>query len=192
MLSGASGELELYFEKQELLRQELRKLEDGTLAAGLKEQQAGLEQELEKLNAVMEQITKEQIGREGDCRAIRKDLEGFQEKLRILEEGFVVNEALLAEVRENLEKQAENTYRRKQNERLSELAGQEEQAADQRVIARNKFNRDYPAYGFTGVERENDVYDKVLEELKRDFEPKYKEEFEKQYQQVYYLSLIHI
>lgn len=145
-----------------------------------------MEQELEKLNAVMEQITKEQIGREGDCRAIRKDLEGFQEKLRILEEGFVVNEALLAEVRENLEKQAENTYRRKQNERLSELAGQEEQAADQRVIARNKFNRDYPAYGFTGVERENDVYDKVLEELKRDFEPKYKEEFEKQYQQVYY------
>lgn len=186
LLSGASGELELYFEKQELLRQELRKLEDGTLAAGLKEQQAGLEQELTKLNAVMEQITKEQIGREGDCRAIRKDLEGFQEKLRILEEGFVVNEALLAEVRENLEKQAENTYRRKQNERLSELAGQEEQAADQRVIARNKFNRDYPAYGFTGVERENDAYDKVLEELKRDFEPKYKEEFEKQYQQVYY------
>lgn len=58
-----------------------------------------MEQELEKLNAVMEQITKEQIGREGDCRAIRKDLEGFQEKLRILEEGFVVNEAILAEVR---------------------------------------------------------------------------------------------
>lgn len=185
-LSGAAGELELYFEKQELLKQELKKLEDGTLTARLKEQQAELEQELEKLNASMEQITKEQIGREGDCRAIRKELESFQEKLRILEEGFVVNENLLAEVKENLEKQAENTYRRKQNERLSELAGQEEQAADQRVIARNKFNRDYPAYGFTGVERQNDVYDKVLEDLRRDFEPKYKEEFEKQYRQVYH------
>ena len=185
-LAGAAGELEEYFEKQELLRQELKKLEDGTLTARLKEQQTELEQALEKLNAAMEQITKEQIGREGDCRAIQKELEGFQEKLRSLEEGFVVNEALLAEVKENLEKQAENTYRRKQNERLAQLTEQEEQTADQRVIARNRFNRDYPAYGFTGVERENDVYDKVLEELRRDFEPKYKEEFEKQYQQVYH------
>lgn len=185
-LSGAAGELEEYFEREELLQQELMKLEDGTLAARLKERQMELEQDLKRLDADLEQITKEQIGRESDCRAIRKELEGFQERLRSLEEGFAVNEALLLEVRENLERQAENTYRRKQNEKLTELARQEEQAADQRVIARNRFNRDYPAYGFTGVERENDAYDRILEELKQDFEPKYKVEFEKQYQQVYH------
>ena len=185
-LSGAAGELEEYFEREELLRRELKKLEDGTLAARLKERQMELEQDLKRLDADLEQITKEQIGRESDCRAIRKELEGFQERLRSLEEGFAVNEALLLEVRENLEGQAENTYRRKQNEKLTELARQEEQAADQRVIARNRFNRDYPAYGFTGVERENDAYDRILEELKQDFEPKYKVEFEKQYQQVYH------
>jgi uncharacterized protein YPO0396 len=36
------------------------------------------------------------------------------------------------------------------------------------------------------VEHENDVYDALLEQLQKDFEPKYKEEFEKQYRQVYH------
>ena len=41
-------------------------------------------------------------------------------------------------------------------------------------------------YGFTGIEHENDVYDKVLNQCRKDFEPKYKEEFDKQYNPVYY------
>ena len=47
------------------------------------------------------------------------------------------------------------------------------------------------SYGYTGVEHGNEVYDKVLEQCRKDFEPKYKEEFEQQYRLVY-LSLIHI
>ena len=42
------------------------------------------------------------------------------------------------------------------------------------------------AYGFTGVEHVNEVYDKVLEQCRKDFEPKYKEEFEQQYRLVYH------
>ena len=39
---------------------------------------------------------------------------------------------------------------------------------------------------FTGIEHENNVYDKVLNQCRKDFEPKYKEEFDKQYNLVYY------
>ena len=185
-LSSAGKELETYLEKRKMLEEELRRLEDGTFTARLKERLEGLNQALAELNRQMNRINKERIGREGDYRTVEKELGDFREKLANLTEGFTVNETLLAEVKGNLEKQTENTYRRKQHEQFARLGEQEEQAADQRTIARNHFNREYPAYGFTGVERDNDAYDKVLEQLQKDYEPKYKEEFEKQYRLVYH------
>ena len=62
----------------------------------------------------------------------------------------------------------------------------EETEREELQRSRNKFNNAYPAYGFTGIEHENDVYDKVLNQCRKDFEPKYKEEFDKQYNLVYY------
>lgn len=185
-LSGAAKELEAYLEKQETLKEEIKKLEDGTHTARLKEELAGLEEELAGLERRLNQINKERIGREGDYRAAEKEADDFRDKLAGLQEGFTVNEVLLSEVKESLNKQAENTYRRKMHEELSRLGELEETVSDQRTITRNKFNREYPAYGFTGVEHGNEGYDKVLEQLRQDFEPKYKEEFEKQYLLVYH------
>lgn len=68
-------------------------------------------------------------------------------------------------------------------ERLFE---KETKLQDERIKSRNAFNNTYPAYGFSGVEHDNEVYDKVLERCRKDFEPKYKEEFEKQYELVYH------
>lgn len=184
-LSEAAEELEHYIEKQEQLRQELKKLADGTLTAQLKARRDDLERAVADLEKTIDQVNKERIGRAGDQRAAEKERESFKEKLALLQEGFVVNEELLAEVKEHLETQSEASYRRKQSELLARLSEQEEQETDQRAMARNHFNREYPAYGFTGVERENDVYDKVLCQLRQDFEPQYKEEFEKQYRLVY-------
>lgn len=184
-LSKASNELENYLERQEQLARELENLEDGTLTARLKKRKEVLEQKIAELSHVQEQINKERIGREGDLRTVEKELRDFQEKLSVLQEGFRSDEALLAEVRENLGTQSENVYRRKQHEQFQRLGEQETQLEEQRIMARNRFNREYPAKGFTGIERENDVYDNLLEELKRDYEPKYKEEFEKQYLLVY-------
>lgn len=184
-LSQASNELENYLEKQEQIARELKNLEDGTLTARLKKQKELLEQNITELSRVQEQVNKERIGREGDYRTVEKELRDFQEKLSVLQEGFRPDEALLAEVRENLGTQSENVYRRKQHEQFQRLGERQTQLEEQRIVARNRFNREYPAKGFTGIERENDVYDHLLEELKRDYEPKYKAEFEKQYLLVY-------
>lgn len=184
-LSRASGELENYLEKQDQLVRELKDLEDGKRTAQLKEQKEVLEQSIRELDQISEQVNKERIGREGDCRAAKKELRDFQERLSTLQEGFRADDLLLAEVRENLGTRNEAAYRRKQYDLSQRLAGQETQLEEQRIMARNRFNREYPTFGFTGVEHENDVYDQLLEEMKRDYEPKYKEEFEKQYRQVY-------
>lgn len=184
-LSQASSELEKYLEKQDQLARELKKLEDGTLTTQLKKQKETLERDIEELNRMQRQIQKERIGREGDYRTAEKEIRDLGEKFAMLREGFHADEALLEEVRNNLGTQSEAAYRRKQQELSQGLAGKEGQMEEQRILARNRFNREYPAYGFTGVEHENDVYDQLLEKLKQDFEPKYKEEFEKQYRQVY-------
>ncbi len=184
-LSQSAGELETYLEKQEQLSRELKNLEDGTLTAQLKRKKELLEQNIADLARSQEQVNKERIGREGDFRTAEKELRDFQEKLTSLQEGFRPDDLLLLEVRENLGKQAETVYRRKQHEQSQRLAERESELEEQRILARNRFNREYPTHGFTGIERENDVYDKLLEEMKQDYEPRYKAEFEKQYLQVY-------
>ncbi len=185
-LSRSAGELEEYLERQGQLRRELKELEDGTLTAQLKERRRTLEDALRGLEEDLEKVNRERIRREGDKRGAEKELRDFREKLQYLQEGFVVNADLLAEVKENLKVQTEASYRRKQSQLLEVLGKQEEEAEGARALARSQFNREYPAYGFTGVERENDVYDKLLEQLKKDFQPKYRDEFEKQYRLVYH------
>ncbi len=185
-LSGASEELAFYLEKRERLQRELKELEDGTRILQLKERHSRLETAIAELEGKLEQISKERIGRAGDQKAVEKEIQDFEDKLSGLQMGFVANEALLAEVKEKLAGQSELAYRRKQSEKLSRLSEDEEQKAEQRVMVRNRFNREYPSYGFSGVERENDLYDGLLERLEQDYEPKYKEEFEKQYLLVYH------
>lgn len=185
-LSYAAQELEKYLKKQVRLKEELKELEDGTLTSELKARKKNLEQSIEELAQAIEQVNKERIGRGGDQRSAEKDLEYYKEKLAELTQGFAANEALEREVKESLDVMSETAYRRKQSENLQKLTEQEQQTADQRAIERNQFNREYPAYGFTGVERDNEVYDKVLDQLRKDYEPKYKEEFEKQYRLVYH------
>lgn len=63
---------------------------------------------------------------------------------------------------------------------------QEEEVRDLLTRARNQFNQAYPSYTLTGVEHENVSYDRILSQCRQDFEPKYKDEFQKQYDPIYH------
>ena len=115
-LSKAHRELEVYLDKREQLAKELKELEDGTLTAELKAQKALLEQGIAELSRIQERVNKERIGREGDLRAAQKEYGDFQDRLSALQEGFRADDRLLAEVREGLEFQSEDAYRRKQHD----------------------------------------------------------------------------
>ena len=117
---------------------------------------------------------------------IESNIKSFSEKINFLTEGFVVNEQLQNEVTDALKVQSEAAYKRDKTKEKDALETLEETEREELQRSRNKFNNAYPAYGFTGIEHENDVYDKVLNQCRKDFEPKYKEEFDKQYNLVYH------
>ncbi len=185
-LASAADELEAYYRKQEKLKEELRELEDGTRTAELKNEQKQLESDVADREEKAQTIQKEQIRLGGVLESAERDIRDLTVKLEELTTGFVQDEALTAEVNEEIRKRTEASYRQQVRAHLDRLDEREAELSDERTIARNRFNREYPAYGFTGVEHSNDVYDKVLQRCREDFEPKYKEEFKKQYELVYH------
>lgn len=68
---------------------------------------------------------------------------------------------------------------------MEQLKQEEEKEENARYGSRMQYLREFPMRDFAGVEKENTVYDQRLEECRKDFEPKYKEEFEQQYRLVY-------
>lgn len=185
-LSSASDELEEYCRKQERLQKELKELEDGTRTAELKAEQKKLETDIAEKEKTSREIQREQIRIGGAIRAAERDMEDLRSKLEELTTGFVENNELTEEVSAQIAKRTESAYRQSVKAQFDRLAEKETELVDERTIARNRFNREYPAYGFTGVEHSNEVYDHVLERCRKDFEPKYKEEFRKQYELVYH------
>ncbi|MBS6396090.1 MAG: AAA family ATPase [Clostridiales bacterium] len=185
MLSQSAVQLEEYYKKQEALEQALRELEDGTLIAGLKEQQKKLSAVIRELNTSIAALQGQMIQRTEDKGKAESEIHARRESLERLLEGFVQNPQLEEEVKAALEKQSENGYRNQKNRELETLRELEEAQQENRFKARMQFNREYPSYGFSGMEKENDAYDGVLEKCRKDFEPQYKEEFRKQCDQVY-------
>ena len=185
-LSSAADELEEYYRKQEKLQKELKELEDGTRTAELKAEQEMLETDVTEKEQASQNIQKEQIRLGGVVQTAERDIRELKSKLDELTTGFVENKELTEEVTAEIAKRTESAYRQSVKTQFERLAEKEAEFADERTIARNRFNREYPAYGFTGVEHSNEVYDQVLERCRKDFEPKYKEEFRKQYELVYH------
>lgn len=185
-LAGAAEELEEYYRRQERLRRELEELKNGTLAADLRRREETLTAQIREAEQEAQKLQKEQI-RIGEMKGrAERDIRDLEERLAALRQGFEPDENLLAEVKEALAKKSEAACRQEEKNRMEALTSQEEKARDERTRARNAFNNAYPSYGFTGVEHENDVYDKTLERCRRDFEPEYKKEFQKQYELVYH------
>ena len=90
------------------------------------------------------------------------ELKNLSEKLEAELEGYVSNESIEQEVLQELEKNQEHIYRRQKLKELEKLRQEIETESDERAEARNHFNKAYPAYGFTGVEHGNEVYDKAV------------------------------
>ena len=185
-LSKAAEQLQDYYEKQEKLRLEVEELKRGDRTVELKKKKQELQELLKKNAEILEGIQSEVLQYTKTQGQIESNIKSFSEKINFLTEGFVVNEQLQNEVTEALKIQSEAAYKREKTKEKDALEALEETEREELQKSRNKFNNAYPAYGFTGIEHKNDVYDKVLNQCGRDFEPKYKDEFDKQYNLVYH------
>ncbi|MEI3189051.1 MAG: hypothetical protein V8S38_05065 [Lachnospiraceae bacterium] len=184
-LSQAAADLERYYKKQEKLEQEIRELQNGSLTAQLEAQKEELTAKQQEQNRKVGMLQAEMIEHIRVQGSIESDVKKYEENLAALSEGFVENEELAAEVSEQLLTQSETSYRNRMTRELTSLQELEQEQQENRSRARMDFNRIYASYGLSGVEKENDAYDRILEQCQRDYEPQYKEEFRMQCDQVY-------
>lgn len=185
-LSRAAGKLQEYFEKQEKLQKEIDRLRNGSFIQGLEKQQKELQEKLGDCKAQTQNIDRSMIRLTETKGLAESDIKNFTEKLEELMMGYIRNEELEAEVLKTLQSRSENSYRNQQMKHLVDLEEYAQTYKENRGKARMRFNREYPAIGFSGEEKDNQVYDNLLEKYRGDFEPQYKEEFQKQCDLVYH------
>lgn len=184
-LSKAGENLKKYNQEADLLQEEIRKLEQGTMIQHLQEQEKELKGIIRDLEGKKERLQKEEIQWSVQKGKLEQEI---REKTRSLEEltkGFTPDPNLQQQVMEVISGKRQGEFRREQRKKLEQAMQTQIQETEERGLARARFNRAFPAFDFGGMEQDNTVYDQLLERCERDFEPEYKAQFEKQYKLVY-------
>ena len=185
-MAGASEELEVYYEKEAVLRQEIRELKEGSLIRELNDRKQQLNDAIAKIEKQQEVLRSQLYSFSEKRGEIQKDLSVIRQRLADLMEGFVENSSIRQEMEEALTEKTEPVYRRELEQKSQDLEQKKIHWSDQRQSARTRFNQQYPTYGFDGAEHSNSVYDQILFQCKNDYEPKYLKEFNRQYDMVYH------
>lgn len=166
------------------LRQDIARLREGEYKE-LQEQKNRLE-ERKKAKRIQQN---ENQNLTNERNRIKSQKEGEIGRLRMdLEEksiGYRADAEIEAAVTEQLKTRSGQVIRNRLFAQISALEEQEQREAETLQNARNRFNREYPSVGFNGMEKDNTVYDQLLQDYQKDYEPKYESEFEKQCDLIY-------
>lgn len=184
-LSKAGENLQKYNKEADVLQEEIRELEKGTYITHLQKQERELLEEVHQLEEKKEGIQTEHLHWSERKGKLEMEIRERTQRLDELQEGFVPNPQLQEQTTEAFYKGKAGEVRRTQLKQLEQARLSEEKENELRGNARAKFNRVFPSFGFGGYEQENTVYDELLERCRKDFEPEYKAQFDKQYHLVY-------
>ena len=160
------------------LEEVIRSLQEGTYKEleekekALKSSVKASQDEIDAMQAELAKLTSRYGQLSGENESRRQQLE---EKLQ----GYVANEELKQEVWELLKKQSGQSVINRKKAEIADLADKEQEQAERLQMARNKYIHAYPTSEFSGAEKSNEAYEKLLERYRTDFEPAYEEEFEK-------------
>ncbi|MDE6054445.1 MAG: hypothetical protein K2G55_11925, partial [Lachnospiraceae bacterium] len=99
--------------------------------------------------------------------------------------GYKADAQIEAEITEQLKTRSGQVIRNKLFAQISSLEEKEQEETETLQNTRNRFNREYPSVGFNGAEKDNTVYDRLLQDYQNDYEPKYESEFERQCNLIY-------
>lgn len=183
-LSKASGKLEkIIIEKQEL-EKEIRKLSEGEYRL-LEERKQELEQKQKVLKRQSEQYSGQIEEKIRDIAGQESEIRYNRERLEEEQAGYVTNVKTEQEIEEELKHVSGKTLAERYRISREELEQQSEDLLAELTEARMAYLTVYPSEGFTGAERSNDVYIEKLNDYRKNYEPQYQEEFDKQCGAVY-------
>lgn len=183
-LSRAGKDLDKVTGNIAKLRQDIARLREGEYRE-LQERKDRLEEKKREKKLQQNQnqnLTNERTRmmsqKEGELSRLRADLE---EKRT----GYKADARIEAEVTEQLQTRSGQVIRGRLHSQIDSLREKEQEKAEALQNARNRFNREYPSVGFNGAEKDNTVYDRLLQDYQNDYEPKYESAFERQYNLIY-------
>lgn len=178
-LSGAESELGKVNKKKQELEDAIRTLQEGKYK-DLEEKEMSLQMRMKEIHKEMEEKQEELAGLNSRFGRLSGENDSRRQLLEEKLQGYVANETLEQEVWELLKKNSGQSLIGKKKAEIAGLSEQSQKQAEHLQMARNKYILAYPTSAFSGAEKTNEAYDKLLEKYLTDFEPAYEEEFEKQ------------
>ena len=184
-MAGAQQRLQEYQTQAEQLKHEIADMKEGTYIKQLQEQERSLKGTIRELETQSGEVQDKHNDKERKLGGKERDILDRTEELELLQEGFVPNEELQAKVLEEIENGHTYALKKESLAKKAQLEKTQETEEEARGRARTNFNKTYPSFNFGGMEKDNRVYDELLEQSRNNFEPEYKKQFDDQYQLVY-------
>ena len=183
-LSKASEKLEKIVKEKKNLEEEIRNLSEGEYRI-LQERKEKLEYTHKELKKKLMQNTAQTEGRVRDIADLQTSIRFNAERLAEEQLGYVPNKITEQEIEEELKHSSEKTLSERLRTISETLRQKAEELQAELTETRMAYLMVYPSDGFTGAERSNDVYVDKLNDYRKNYEPQYQQEFDKQCGAVY-------
>ena len=183
-LSSSARELEEVLTEKDALEQEIARLREGRFKE-LEEREKELRIRRDSLKNEAMLIQNEMTRQVGTKERIRGEIDVKKQSLEEMKLGYTPDKGIEAEIKESLKKRSAQSLKMQKNAGIDALLKREEEQAEALGRARSAYIVQFPSSGFSGTEKSNEAYERLLEQYRTDFEPKYRIEFEKQCDLIY-------
>lgn len=183
-LSAAAQELEAVRNEKEEQERVIANLRDGKFRE-LEEKERQLRSRRDELRREQRQLQSRIIEKVGCHERLIGDIHVRSEALQEQLTGYREDAAIAEEVREALGRKSVQAVKNQKKGEIAELRMREEQQSDRLAKDRNAYILQFPSSGFSGTEKSNEGYERLLAQCRNDYEPGYQAEFIRQYDLVY-------
>ena len=183
-ISKAQQELEKALGEKQKQEQVIHLLKEGEYKQ-LEEKVKQLEEAFGIIKRQGKELEDNCIAKEKWIAGREKEIESKKNELDEKSMGYVENEDMEQEAEKELRQSSVTNIKSKINSQMQRLGEKRDELNEVLYMERNKFNKAYPNYGFSGGEKTNEKYSQVLNQCRNDFEPKYQAEFEEQCNTIY-------
>ena len=183
-LSSSARELEEVLTEKDALEQEIARLREGRFKE-LEEREKELRSRRDSLKNEAMLIQNEMTRQVGTKERIRGEIDVKRQSLEEMKLGYTPDKSIEAEIKESLKKRSAQSLKMQKNAGIDALLKREEEQAEALGRARSAYIVQFPSSGFSGTEKSNEAYERLVEQYRTDFEPKYRIEFEKQCDLIY-------
>lgn len=183
-LSSSARELEEVLTEKDALEQEIARLREGRFKE-LEEREKELRSRRDSLKNEAMLMQNEMTRQVGTKERIRGEIDVKRQSLEEMKLGYTPDKSIEAEIKESLKKRSAQSLKMQKNAGIDALLKREEEQAEALGRARSAYIVQFPSSGFSGTEKSNEAYERLLEQYRTDFEPKYRIEFEKQCDLIY-------